>query len=350
MNITKALTLALKVAAKRASVPVLNCARVSITDGTLALSATDCDHYITLFCDATGSADVAPRVVPLKTLQALVKGAPHTDIGTLITSLAPACEPGEWWEEPIYTVQGTVTMAAPAWRDMLQTVGSAMSTEETRYYLNGIHIDKEGEAVATDGHRLARLRLPDGAVDLSENIIVPRYAVTLLDQILARDTNTRTLALCSTDDNRGTWVRLVTPTIHYASRIVDGTFPDYRRVIPTSTASTIIMRVDTLAGHGAALARLYGRRDMGKAVVTYCSISATTEMGASADLSLPVFDAVASDKYVPVAFQAGYLAALGAAFPTGATVTLAMEDNLSPVLITSVQAPGFTYVLMPMRK
>lgn len=352
MNITKALTLTGRIVSKRATIPMLAGVRVTITDGVAALQATDLyDQNITVYCDAPGAADLAPTIVEHKTLAALVKAAPGADIGTLVRGMAPICDASDWLSEHEYTVEGTITMPAPTWCNTLASVGSCMSGEETRYYLRGIHFGAaHGHAVSTDGHRMAALRLPEGTLDLREDIIVPHHAVAMLASILAKDSNTRTLTVNATPRN-GTWTRLVTPTVHYAARVVDGTFPDWQRVVPSQAPKhTLTLRVATLAGHGAAMARLVPRKHdtAGRALVETTSVSITTAMGASTDLSLPVMDATSS-WWEPVAFQPKYLAALADAFPKGATITLAMVDTTSPALITSVDAPDMRYVLMPIR-
>jgi DNA polymerase-3 subunit beta len=348
MNITKALTITGKIVAKRATIPMLAGVRVTITDGVAALQATDIDQYITVYCDAPDAADLAPTIVEHKTLAALVKGAPSVDIGTLVRGMAPICDAGDWLPEHEYTVDGTMTLAAPAWRDTLASVGSCMSGEETCYYLSGIHFGAaHGHAVSTDGHRMAALRLPDGALDLTEDIIVPHHAVLMLASILAKDTETRTITVNTTPRN-GTWTRIMTSTVDYAARVIDGTFPDWQRIMPAKAPKhTLTLRVATLAGHGAAMARLVPR-DNGRALVETTSVSTSPDMGASTTLSLPVMDA-ASSGWKPVAFQPKYLAALADAFPKGATITLAMVDTTSPALITSVDAPDMRYVLMPIR-
>jgi DNA polymerase III sliding clamp (beta) subunit (PCNA family) len=172
----------------------------------------------------------------------------------------------------------------------------------------------------------------------------------MLASILAKDTETRTITVNATPRN-GTWTRITTPTVDYIARVVEGTFPDWQRIMPSKAPKhTLTLRVATLAGHGAAMARLVPRKHdtAGRALVETISVSITTAMGASTDLSLPVMDATSS-WWEPVAFQPKYLAALADAFPKGATITLAMVDTTSPALITSVDAPDMRYVLMPIR-
>ena len=111
----------------------------------------------------------------------------------------------------------------------------AISTEETRYYLNGVYMHvSQGETgkvlrcVATDGHRLARIDapLPEGA-DGMPGVIVPRKTVGELRKLLDDDDATIAVSVSETK------VRFATPAITLTSKVIDGTFPDYTRVIPT---------------------------------------------------------------------------------------------------------------------
>jgi len=110
----------------------------------------------------------------------------------------------------------------------------AISTEETRYYLNGVYMhisDAEGgkvlRCVATDGHRLARIDadLPENASEMP-GVIVPRKTVGELRKLLDEDDMQIAVSVSETK------VRFATPEITLTSKVIDGTFPDYTRVIP----------------------------------------------------------------------------------------------------------------------
>lgn len=112
----------------------------------------------------------------------------------------------------------------------VRSVAHAISNEETRYYLNGIYMHRRGERelvfVATDGHRLARtvLELPEDLPDIP-GVIVPRQAVD--DIHVLADENDRIEIAVGED-----MVRVIAGGAVLTSKLVDGTFPDYERVIP----------------------------------------------------------------------------------------------------------------------
>src|SRR5262249_41648646 len=110
----------------------------------------------------------------------------------------------------------------------------AVSTDETRYYLNGIYLHASEtpdgwrlRAVATDGHRLARMdvALPDGGSGMP-GIILPRKTVQELAKLLADHTDTVAVILSANK------IRFTAGNVVLTSKLIDGTFPDYQRVIP----------------------------------------------------------------------------------------------------------------------
>ena len=136
------------------------------------------------------------------------------------------------------------SIAAPTLRRLFDKSKFAISTEETRYYLNGVYMHiadgDEGKAlrcVATDGHRLARIdsELPEGAGDMP-GVIVPRKTVGELRKLLDDDDMQIAVSVSETK------IRFATPDITLTSKVIDGTFPDYTRVIPVG--NTRKMEVD----------------------------------------------------------------------------------------------------------
>jgi len=134
--------------------------------------------------------------------------------------------------------QSNFSAPAPMLRRLFDKSKFAISTEETRYYLNGVYMhisDSDGgkvlRCVATDGHRLARIDadLPDGALEMP-GVIVPRKTVNELRKLLDDDETQIAVSVSETK------VRFATPEITLTSKVIDGTFPDYTRVIPQGNA------------------------------------------------------------------------------------------------------------------
>jgi DNA polymerase-3 subunit beta len=141
------------------------------------------------------------------------------------------------------------SIAAPELARLIDKTRFAMSTEETRYYLNGVHlhVHKDGaastmRAVATDGHRLARIEvgLPDGAADMPP-IIVPRKTVQEMRKLLGDETGE---VAVSVSPQR---ILMVMERATLTSRLIDGTFPDYERVIPKDNDRSARLKAAELA-------------------------------------------------------------------------------------------------------
>ena len=132
MDIMKALSLATKVVNKRSTIPMLRGVLVTIDAGVVAIQATDCDQALTVYCPMPDLAANMQRIVDPAVLAASIKAAPQVALDQLLERIPPICDAGDWWVEPALTAVGSVTLLAHQWRDMLKSVGTAMSGEETR--------------------------------------------------------------------------------------------------------------------------------------------------------------------------------------------------------------------------
>jgi DNA polymerase-3 subunit beta len=124
-------------------------------------------------------------------------------------------------------------------RQLLERTHFAMAQQDVRYYLNGLFIETDAHqisAVATDGHRLAVCELGDMDHDLSRiQVIVPRKGVQELMRLL-EDPDSETLVQLG-----GNHLRVSGPDFRFTSRLIDGRFPDYRRVIPSDDGHRVTL-------------------------------------------------------------------------------------------------------------
>lgn len=126
--------------------------------------------------------------------------------------------------------QWSLTLAQRELKTLLERTAFAMASQDVRYYLNGLMLEMgEGRlrAVATDGHRLAmgELEIATGTGD-SRQVVVPRKAVQELQRLLGSGDTEAQIQL---SDNH---VRVVLPGLRFTSKLIDGRFPDYERVVP----------------------------------------------------------------------------------------------------------------------
>jgi DNA polymerase-3 subunit beta len=239
------------------------------------------------------------------------------------------------------------SLTAADMRDLIDATRFAISTEETRYYLNGIYIHKaeSGElcAVATDGHRLAMTRqaLPSGAAQMP-SIILPRKAVNELRKLLDDFDGDVLIGLSETRaEFRFGVVRLT-------SKLIDGTFPDYTRVIPVgndrimqvdvSAFSAAVDRVSTIASEKSRSVKMGLRSGV-------LTLSASNTDASSATEELEVsYDGPEME----IGFNARYLLDIAGQVNSD-MVEFALADQGSPSLVRAPGDEASLFVLMPMR-
>ena len=239
------------------------------------------------------------------------------------------------------------SLTAADMRDLIDTTRFAISTEETRYYLNGIYIHKaeSGElcAVATDGHRLAMTRqaLPSGAVQMP-SIILPRKAVSELRKLLDDFDGDVLVGLSETRaEFRFGVVRLT-------SKLIDGTFPDYTRVIPIGNDR--IMQVDVIA-FSAAVDRVSTiASEKSRSVKMVLKSGALTLSASNTDASSATEELEVNydGPEMEIGFNARYLLDIAGQVNSD-IVEFALADQGSPSLVRAPGDEASLFVLMPMR-
>ena len=233
---------------------------------------------------------------------------------------------------------------------LIERTQFAISTEETRYYLNGIffHVIGEGgqarlRAVATDGHRLAKAELPapEGSAGMP-GVIVPRKTVGEVQKLLENPETEVRVALSDTK------IRLNIGNLVLTSKLIDGTFPDYERVIPKANDKELrlqkgdferaVDRVSTISSdRGRAVKLSLSDDKMVLAVNNPDSGSATDE--------LPV---TYESEPLEIGFNSRYLLDIAGQLTTEEAV-FRLADPGSPTLIQDSGEADALYVLMPMR-
>jgi len=237
--------------------------------------------------------------------------------------------------------------------ELIDRTRFAISTEETRYYLNGIflHVSDEDQpvlkAAATDGHRLARFTLPrpDGAEGMPD-VIVPRKAVAELRKLLEEKGEGAVQIDLSASKIRFTLGG--EGGVVLTSKLIDGTFPDYSRVIPTANDKLLrldprsffegVDRVATIATEKTRAVKMGLDKDRVTLTVT------SPDNGTAAE-ELP---AEYSADGFEIGFNAGYLKDILGQIDSD-TVELHLADAGAPTLIRKDDKSPALYVLMPMR-
>jgi DNA polymerase III subunit beta len=242
------------------------------------------------------------------------------------------------------------TLSAGELRNLIDRTRFAISTEETRYYLNGIylHTTKNDEvpvlrAVATDGHRLARFEMvmPEGAGGIP-GVIIPRKTIVELRKLVDEYEDEVQVSLSDTR------IRFAAGLAELTSKLIDGTFPDYDRVIPANNDKVLevncrefaeaVDRVSTISTEKSRAVKL--ALDNGN-----LAVSATSpENGAAVEEVEVRYDAAA----IEIGFNSRYLLDITQQIG-GEGARFLMSDSASPTIVRDISDPGVLYVLMPMR-
>jgi DNA polymerase-3 subunit beta len=239
---------------------------------------------------------------------------------------------------------------APVLRRLFDKSKFAVSTEETRYYLNGVYMhvaDGDGgqvlRCVATDGHRLARIDapLPDGAETLP-GVIVPRKTVGELRKLLDDDDTKIAVSVSETK------VRFATPSITLTSKVIDGTFPDYTRVIPqgntrkmevdASDFAKAVDRVATVSSERSRAVKLSLDEDR-----LVLSVNSPDSGAAEEEIAVAY-----GDERLEIGFNAKYLLEIASQVDRENAVFL-FNSSGDPTLMREGNDTSAVYVVMPMR-
>ena len=344
---------------RRNTIPILANVVLRAEDGQLSLTATDMDMEIAteVGCAVVTSGTVTTsahmlyditRKLPDGAEVELTVADGHVNInaGRSIFRL-PTLPVEDFPAISSNDLPVNFTLTAADLRDLVDTTRFAISTEETRYYLNGIYLHKAEDgnlcAVATDGHRLALTRqsLPSGASQMP-SVILPRKAVSELRKLLDDHDGDVSIGLSETRAKFGFGA------VRLTSKLIDGTFPDYTRVIPggndrimqvdASSFSAAVDRVSTISSEKSRSVK------MGlKAGVLTLSASNTDASSAMEELEVSY-----NGPEMDIGFNARYLLDI-AGQVNNDIVEFALADQGSPSLVRAPGDDASLFVLMPMR-
>ena len=242
----------------------------------------------------------------------------------------------------------TFNVSATDLLGLINKTGFAVSQEETRYNLNGIYLhEKEGEtpyltAGATDGHRLAsaRIPLPEGAKGMP-GLIIPRKTIGELSKLAAEADEEVSVSLSANQ------IRFKLADVILASRLIDGTYPEYEKVIPVANEKVLEADASVLAdviGRVSVVSeKSRGIKLMVKENLLQV-LAATTDEGSGAE----EMDIAYTGEELDIGFNFRYMLDILAQIK-GGTVRLMLNDSVSPVILKDTTDENALYVLMPMR-
>jgi DNA polymerase-3 subunit beta len=364
-----------RVVERRNTIPILSNVLLRADDEGLKLKATDLDMEVTETIRAEVS-QAGATTVPAHVIYDIVRKLPEGSQVSLETTgesgqmqlrsgrsrfMLQALAEGDFPD--LAAGEMTVSFSLPAQdlKRLIEKTQFAISTEETRYYLNGIFlhtIEVEGEmklrAVATDGHRLARVEMPapEGASGMP-GLIVPRKAVAEI-QKLVDDGGAEVKVELSTAKIRLTFAgaesgESASPGgVVLTSKLIDGTFPDYQRVIPTGNDKLLTVERAEFAKAVDRVSTISSER--GRAVKLALTDGRLTLSVNNPDSGNAVEELDVSYESTPldVGFNARYLLDITGQLD-GDTAVFKLADPGSPTVIQDRDGAPTLYVLMPMR-
>ncbi|MGB6326318.1 MAG: DNA polymerase III subunit beta [Methylocella sp.] len=367
-----------RVVERRNTIPILSNVLLRAEDMSLLLKATDLDLEVIerLAADVgAAGATTVPAHIFYEIVRKLPDGAQislesNGESGRLqlrsgrsrfnLQSLPDSDFPDLATGEPGHAFN----LAAGDLKRLIDKTQFAISNEETRYYLNGIFLhttDVEGHmmlrAVATDGHRLARVEIPapDGAIGMP-GVIVPRKAVSEVQKLIedpgmevrVEISAAKARFIFGPSTGSGQAPSASAGQVVLTSKLIDGTFPDYVRVIPSGNDKRLIVdrapfaaavdRVSTISSErGRAVKLAVADSKLTLSVTNPDSGSATEELDVDYDSSP-----------IDIGFNARYLLDITEQLD-GDTVLFKLADPGSPTLVQDRDGAAALYVLMPMR-
>jgi DNA polymerase-3 subunit beta len=363
----KALAHVQSVVEKRNTIPILANLMMTVKDGTLTLTATDMEIAIVEQVAATTLREGA-ATAPAATLYEIVRKLPDSAevefdhpggdapltlrAGRYVTSIM-VLPVDDFPSMTAGSLPHAFRLSAQLLRGMIDRTRFAISTEETRYYLNGIYLHvvpgtdgvKMLRAVATDGHRLARVEepLPAGAEEIP-GVIIPRKTVLEARKLLDEAQDEVEIALSETR------IQFTLGTVRLTSKLIDGTFPEYERVIPRNNDK--VLRVDK-KDFAEAVARVSAisterSRPVKLALDTdRLTLSAASPEQGSATEELDGGRVSYSAGPLEIGFQARYLNDI--TDQIGGEVEFLFSDGSAPTIVRDAGDETALYVLMPMR-
>jgi DNA polymerase-3 subunit beta len=349
---------------RRNTIPILSNVRIDASKGAVGLNATDMDIEIV----ETTTADVAKgggTTAPAHTLYDIVRKLPDgaqvelastADGGQISLNAGrsrftlsclpvedfPAMAGGDFSHQ--------FKLGAADLRSLIDRTRFAISTEETRYYLNGIYLHattSDGvavlRAVATDGHRLARveLPLPDGAAGMP-GVIVPRKAVVEVRKLIEETEDEIAISLSDAK------IRFGFDNVTLTSKLIDGTFPDYERVIPTGNDKVLEADRKVLFDAIDRVSAISSEKS--RSIKMACEKGLVTLSASSPEAGNAIEEVEASygSGHLEIGFNSRYLLEIMGQIE-GDAARFTMADAASPTVIRDVADASAVYVLMPMR-
>lgn len=342
----------------RSTLPILGNLLIKVDNGELSITATDLE--VELICRLALSGDFEPgsTTVPSRKFLDICRGLPDTapiditlneerlliksgrsrfSLATLPAADFPNIE--DWQSE------AEVTVTQVELRHLIEKTQFSMANQDVRYYLNGMLFEIDGNtlrSVATDGHRMAVSETALVGEYSQQQVIVPRKGVLELVKLLDRPEENVTLQI------GGSNIRANVNEFTFTSKLVDGRFPDYRRVMPQHTNKTLEADCETLRQSFSRAAILSNEKFRGVRVNLADSEMRITANNPEQEEAEENLDVNYQGEPLEIGFNVSYVLDILNTLKCQ-TVRLSMSDANASALVENVDDTSAMYVVMPIR-
>ena len=342
----------------RPTLPILGNLLLKVEDNVLSMTATDLEVELVSKVALEGDFEAGSITVPSRKFLDICRGLPDDSIITFVLegdrvqvrsgrsrfSLAtlPANDfPNiEDWQSEV-----EVSLTQSDLRTLIEKTQFSMANQDVRYYLNGMLFEIDGttlRSVATDGHRMAVSQTQLGADFAQKQIIVPRKGVQELVKLMDAPEQPVVLQIGSSN------VRAEVNNFIFTSKLVDGRFPDYRRVLPQSTNKTLEASCDELRQAFSRAAILSNEKFRGVRVNLAGSEMRITANNPEQEEAEEMLDVTFEGDAIEIGFNVSYVLDVLNTLRCD-NVRVSMSDANASALIENADDDSAMYVVMPIR-
>lgn len=357
-DILSALQTVIGVVERRQTMPILSNVLIQGTSNQLTITATDLELELVTHCPAVIEAP-GEIAVPARKLLDICRGLPEdaeirctqeanqTKLQSGRSRFTLASLSAQDWPHLDEVESGQeITLSESVFKQLLDRTHFAMAHQDVRYYLNGLLVVLRSDrvrCVATDGHRLAMSEAPvELAIEEPTQAIVPRKAITELVRLLGNSEAEITLWLSNKH------LRIQLAGLTFTTKLIDGRFPDYERVIPDNPERQMHAHRDTIRQALSRTAILSNEKFGGVRLSLSQHTLKLQAQNVEREEAEDEIEVSYNDEPMEIGFNVSYLLdALGAM--DGEEFQLALSGPDSSGLLTAVGDTQSRYVVMPMR-
>ncbi|MDA0119971.1 DNA polymerase III subunit beta [Vibrio sp. T11.5] len=342
----------------RPTLPILGNLLLKVEDNMLSMTATDLEVELISRVALEGDFEAGSVTVPSRKFLDICRGLPDDSVITFVLegdrvqvrsgrsrfslSTLPANDfPNiEDWQSEV-----EVSLTQGELRGLIEKTQFSMANQDVRYYLNGMLFEIDGtilRSVATDGHRMAVSQVQLGADFAQQQIIVPRKGVLELVKLLDAPEQPVTLQIGSSN------VRAEVNNFVFTSKLVDGRFPDYRRVMPQTTTKTLETECDELRQAFSRAAILSNEKFRGVRVNLADTEMRITANNPEQEEAEEMLDVSFEGEPIEIGFNVSYVLDVLNTLRCE-KVRVSMSDANASAMIENVDDDGAMYVVMPIR-